>query len=161
LVLKRPRPRTDEDVQLITLRQTPHREVAVAIELAQNLWGMVRERQAARFEHGLALAVASGVVPRRRVALGRRADDEAVKAGLMAPWSTGPVDGHLNRLKMLKRSMCGRAKLDLLSQRFLLAACALYRSGGARSRPLGPVWSSPATESCGLGANADGAPAVW
>jgi transposase len=36
--------------------------------------------------------------------------------------SDGPVEGHINRLKMLKRSMFGRAKLDLLSQRFLLAA---------------------------------------
>jgi transposase len=45
-----------------------------------------------------------------------------VKAGLMPPWRDGPVEGHINRLKMLKRSMYGRAKLDLLSQRFLLAA---------------------------------------
>jgi transposase len=32
------------------------------------------------------------------------------------------VEGHINRLNMLKRQMCGRAKLDLLQQRFLLAA---------------------------------------
>jgi transposase len=32
------------------------------------------------------------------------------------------VEGHINRLKMLKRQMFGRAKLDLLQQRFLLAA---------------------------------------
>jgi transposase len=37
-------------------------------------------------------------------------------------WSTGPVEGHINRLKLLKRSMLGRATLDLLSRRFLLAA---------------------------------------
>jgi transposase len=35
------------------------------------------------------------------------------------PWSNGPVAGHINRLKMLKRQMFGRAKLDLLRQRFL------------------------------------------
>jgi transposase len=34
----------------------------------------------------------------------------------------GPVEGHINRLKMLKRSMFGRATLDLLSRRFLRAA---------------------------------------
>jgi transposase len=45
-----------------------------------------------------------------------------VKAGIRLPWSNGPVEGHINRLKMLKRSMFGRAKLDLLSRRFLLAA---------------------------------------
>jgi len=32
------------------------------------------------------------------------------------------VEGQINRLKMLKRSMFGRAKIDLLSQRFLRAA---------------------------------------
>ena len=35
------------------------------------------------------------------------------------PWSNGPVEGQINRLKMLKRQMYGRASLDLLSQRFL------------------------------------------
>ena len=64
----------------------------------------------------------SGVVPLRRLATGLHADYEAVKASLRLPWSNGPVEGHINRLKMLKRSMFGCAKLDLLSRRFLLAA---------------------------------------
>jgi hypothetical protein len=42
-------------------------------------------------------------------------DDEAIKAGVTLPWSSGPVAGHINRLKMLKRQMCGRARLDLLT----------------------------------------------
>ena len=70
----------------------------------------------------MARAVEGGVAPLRRFATGLRADDEAVKAGLMLPWSTGPVEGHINRLKMLNRQMFGRAKLDLLSRRFLRAA---------------------------------------
>jgi len=82
----------------------------------------VRERQADGFDHWLARALASGVAPLRRFATGLRADYKAVKAGLRLPWSNGPVEGHINRLKMLKRQMCGRAKLDLLSRRFLLAA---------------------------------------
>ena len=43
----------------------------------------------------------------------------AVKAGVTLPWSNGPVEGHINRLKMLKRQMFGRARLDLLSRRFV------------------------------------------
>ena len=35
------------------------------------------------------------------------------------PWSNGPTEGNINRLKMLKRQMYGRAKLDLLRQRVL------------------------------------------
>jgi len=38
------------------------------------------------------------------------------------PWSTGPVEGEINRLKLIKRTMFGRAKLDLLRQRVLYAA---------------------------------------
>jgi len=122
LVLKRPQPCTNADAQLITQLQAQHRELAVAIVLAQEFCAIVRERQATRFDDWLTRAVASGVALLRRFATGLQADYEAVKAGLMLPWSTGPVEGHINRLKMLKRSMFGRAKLDLLSQRFLLAA---------------------------------------
>jgi transposase len=38
------------------------------------------------------------------------------------PWSQGPIEGHINRLKMLKRQMFGRGVLDLLARRFLLTA---------------------------------------
>ena len=38
------------------------------------------------------------------------------------PWSQGPIEGQINRLEMLKRQMFGRAKLDLLARRVLLAA---------------------------------------
>ncbi len=37
-------------------------------------------------------------------------------------WSNGQVEGQINRLKTLKRQMYGRADLDLLERRFLLAA---------------------------------------
>jgi transposase len=62
------------------------------------------------------------LVPLRRFATGLRADYDAVKAGLTLRWSNGPVEGQINRLKMLKRSIFGRAKIDLLSRRFLLVA---------------------------------------
>ncbi len=57
----------------------------------------------------------------QRFATGLYEDYEAVKAGVTLPWSTGPVEGHINRLKMLKRQMFGRARLDLLSRRFVRA----------------------------------------
>ena len=43
-------------------------------------------------------------------------------AGLTLPWSTGTVEGHIHRLKLIKRQMYGRAKLDLLRIRALHAA---------------------------------------
>jgi transposase len=122
LVLKRPEHRTNVDRQLLAHLESQHHDLAEAIGLAQDFGALVRQRQADRFDAWLARAVASGVAPLRRFAAGLRADYEAVKAGLNLPWSNGPVEGHINRLKMLKRQMFGRAKLDLLSRRFLLAA---------------------------------------
>jgi transposase len=52
---------------------------------------------------------------------GLRRDHDAVIAGLTLPWNSGPVEGHVNRIKMLKRQMFGRAKHDLLRKRVLLA----------------------------------------
>jgi hypothetical protein len=50
---------------------------------------------------------------------GVQQDIDAVLAGLTLPWSNGPVEGHVNRLKLIKRSMYGRAKFDLLKLRVL------------------------------------------
>jgi transposase len=50
------------------------------------------------------------------------ADYDAVKTGITLEWSNGPVEGQINRLKMLKRQMYGRASLDLLSRRFFLTS---------------------------------------
>ena len=51
-----------------------------------------------------------------------RKDYEAVSAALRLSWTTGPVEGQINRLKMIKRMMFGRANLDLLRHRVLAAA---------------------------------------
>lgn len=122
LVLKRPEHRTEADSQLLAYLERQHPDVAETIGLAQDFGVILRQHQADRFDDWLARAIASGVAPVRRFAMGLRTDYEAVQAGLRLPWSNGPVEGHINRLKMLKRQMFGRAKLDLLSRRFLRAA---------------------------------------
>ncbi|MDM5154429.1 transposase [Bacillus sp. DX1.1] len=48
-----------------------------------------------------------------------RTDIEAVKHALSYSWSNGLVEGHVNRLEVIKRQMYGRAKLDLLSRKVL------------------------------------------
>jgi Transposase len=53
----------------------------------------------------------------RSFVVGLRRDQDAVTAGLTLPWSSGVVEGHVNRLTMLKRQMFGRAKPDLLRKR--------------------------------------------
>jgi hypothetical protein len=55
----------------------------------------------------------------QRVADGLRREKDSVMAALKYPWSTSPVEGHINKLKMIKRQMFGRAKLDLLKARVI------------------------------------------
>jgi transposase len=57
----------------------------------------------------------------RSFVTGLRADQDAVTAGLTLPWNSGIVESHVNRIKMLKRQMYGRARPDLLRRRILLA----------------------------------------
>ena len=122
VVLKRPMKRTDADMHLVAQLKAQHSTLAMAITLAQDFAAIVRERQPDRFDSWLERATASTVALLRRFAKGLWADYDAVKAGITLRWSNGPVAGQINRLKMLKRSMFGRAKIDLLSRRFLLAA---------------------------------------
>jgi transposase len=55
-------------------------------------------------------------------ASGLERDRDAVLAALCFRWSTGQIEGQVHRLKVLKRSMYGRAKFDLLRKRVLHAA---------------------------------------
>jgi transposase len=55
-------------------------------------------------------------------AKGLEQDLEAVTNGLTLPWSSGPVEGRVNHIKMIKRQMFGRAGLPLLRKRVLLTA---------------------------------------
>jgi transposase len=121
LVLRRAAKRTQAETQQLTQLHVQSAEVAEAIDLAQDFATLVRQRQPAQLDPWLQRATTSAVEAVRRFATGLYEDYEAVKAGVTLPWSSGPVEGHINRLKMLKRQMFGRARLALLSRRFLLA----------------------------------------
>jgi len=95
--------------------------LAKAIDLAQDFAELLRQRQPERLDAWLKRAAQSTLKAFERFASGLREDYEAVKAGLTLPWSTGPVEGQINRLKMLKRQMFGRANIDLLRLRVLYA----------------------------------------
>jgi transposase len=82
----------------------------------------VRQRTPTRLDAWLTRAIKSPLGAFQRFAVRLREDDNAVKAGVTLPWSNGPVEGQINRLKMLKRQMFGRAHLDLLHRRVILAA---------------------------------------
>ena len=121
LVLRRETQRTAAETQQLTQLHAQSSEVAEAIDLAQEFATLVRQRQPERLDPWLKRAMASTLEAVQRFATGLHEDYAAVKAGVTLPWSTSPVEGHINRLKMLKRQMFGRARLDLLSRRFLWA----------------------------------------
>jgi Transposase len=97
------------------------------------LWKLLHGGNGMEHYHGdphalapwLEAAEQSGVPEVRAFVTKLRQDLPAVEAAVTLPWSQGQVEGHVNRLKLLKRSMYGRAKFDLLKQR------ALYRVAAA------------------------------
>jgi transposase len=120
-MLWREEQRPEEEAEQRTQLGVQQAEVGEAIDLAQDFAELVRQRRPARLDSWLACAATSTLEALQRFAKGLCEDDDAVKAGVTLPWSTGPVEGHSNRLKLLKRQMLGRACLDLLSRRFVHA----------------------------------------
>ncbi len=96
--------------------------IRTAQPLAQAFARLIRTRDNTGLAGWLAEAEACAVVEVRDFAAGIRRDQAAVQAALDHAWSSGQVEGQINRLKLVKRSMYGRAGLPLLRRRFLLAS---------------------------------------
>ncbi|MFG2425337.1 ISL3 family transposase [Streptomyces sp. NPDC048448] len=82
---------------------------------------MLTERQGERLPDWLDAVRQDDLPSLHTLAAGIDRDRDAVIAGLTLPWNSGVVEGHVNRIKMLKRQMFGRAGFDLLRKRVLLA----------------------------------------
>lgn len=78
--------------------------VQTTIELTKRFAAMVRDRMEQGLGVWLDRAGASGVPEFRRLARSIRQDEAAVRAGLSQPWSNGPVEGRIGRLKLIERS---------------------------------------------------------
>lgn len=94
-------------------------EVGIAADHVRAFASLLRQDDPAGLEPWLDAAAATGL---RGFAAGLRQDLDAVRAAITQPWSNGPVEGQVNRLKLIKRQMYGRAGFDLLQQRVLHAA---------------------------------------
>jgi transposase len=97
-------------------RQSP--DIAAVAFSAREFCRIVRQRDAAAWPSWYETAV-SGPLAGFAKYLCR--DEAAFLAALQQPWSNGPVEGHIHRLKLIKRSMYGRAKFDLLRLRVVNA----------------------------------------
>jgi transposase len=97
-------------------RRSP--EIATCASLAREFCRILRQRDAAAWVSWREAATAS---PLARFATHLCRDEAAVLAALQYNWSNGPVEGHVHRLKLIKRSMYGRANFDLLRLRVVSA----------------------------------------
>ncbi len=103
------------------------KEAELCYELAQRFVFLFEQEQApeqtlAAFDRWLKDTINSGIDELARLAKGFSNDRLAIGAALTLPWSNGPTEGKITRLKLLKRQMYGRASFDLLRQKVLLAA---------------------------------------
>jgi transposase len=99
------------------LRVNP--QLAQGYELKIRFQTLLAERDLPALEPWLQAAETSELAPFQSVARSFRQDYEALQAALTTPWSTGPCEGQICRVKLIKRLGYGRAKLDLLRQRIL------------------------------------------
>ncbi|MBV9898802.1 MAG: ISL3 family transposase [Chloroflexi bacterium] len=96
--------------------------IAAGYQLLQRFRRLVVRQCVRDLDDWLADAAASGLGPFMSLARGIQADRAAVNAGLTLRWSTGPVEGHVTRVKLLKRQGYGRASTALLRRRVVSAA---------------------------------------
>lgn len=90
-------------------------------ELAGRFAKIMREGEEEKLGAWLKEVGSSSLSELRTFARGVRQDEDAIRAAITLPWSSGQVEGQVNRLTLIKRSMYGRASFGLLRQRVLRA----------------------------------------
>jgi transposase len=120
-MLLQPEKLKDEEQKMVELLCHLSPEIKRAQELAMDFIDLIRERRVDELREWLIKAARSELPEFRRFARGLTRDLSAVKGALLYKWSQGQVEGQVHRLKMIKRQMYGRAKLDLLRARMLHA----------------------------------------
>ena len=80
---------------------------------------MMTELRGERLEQWITTVEHDTLAPLASFARFLRRDQDAVHAGLTLEHSSGKVEGTVNKIKMIKRQMFGRASFDLLRTRVL------------------------------------------
>jgi transposase len=97
-------------------------QVALAVDLARQFMTMVRHRKEDRLDGWLETVKTSAIPALISFANGLQKDLSAVRNTLRYMWSNGLTEAQVNRLKFIKRSMYGRANVDLLRKRVVARA---------------------------------------
>ena len=114
-----PKKRTEAQTTFASRLLESSTTVRLALELTEQFFALARERRADKLEAWIGRVQQSGLQDLVGFANGLRRDWDAVVAGLSLPWSNGQTEGQVNRLKLVKRQMYGRAGIALLRGRVL------------------------------------------
>jgi transposase len=90
------------------------KDIHAGYALSQQFVMMVKKRQAILFDSWLTSCLNSKIPDLQTFAEGLQKEYAPIKAALTLPYSNGPVEGQINKLKFIKRSMFGRGHFDLL-----------------------------------------------
>lgn len=119
LFTKDPRNLSARDGRYLRALSESSEEIADAHELAQDFAAMLRKQSSEELDVWIEGTLTYGPEALQDFAEGLGDDQAAVEAALAEEWSSGQVEGRINKLKMLKRQMYGRANFDLLRARVL------------------------------------------
>ncbi|HYQ84272.1 MAG TPA: ISL3 family transposase, partial [Rubrobacter sp.] len=129
ILVKRPENRSEEEIRTLRRLKTVHHITERCYTLFEEFAAMLRdkddrnkEQAHRRLEAWTERARASGIAELKGFAVKLLQDTDAVVAAMMLPYSQGQTEGWVNKLKLVKRSMYGRGKFDLLRQRVLYEA---------------------------------------
>jgi len=112
--------RHEEDELLAIRLACP--DIARACDLARTFHDLLQHRRGHQLLAWVREVEREAPAPILAFAQGLCLDLDAVTAGLTLPWSSGIVEGNVNRIKTIKRQMYGRASFRLLRTRILLRA---------------------------------------
>jgi len=119
LISKDPQKLSARDQRYLKALSEISPEIAETHRLAQDFAAMVRKQSSEELEVWIEETLTVGPDALQDFAEGLGDDEAAVRAALTEEWSSGQVEGRINKLKMLKRQMYGRANFDLLKARVL------------------------------------------
>ncbi|WP_254407745.1 transposase [Streptomyces sp. GMY02] len=120
-MLRRPKALTETGQLQLKAVRAHCSELDALTEHVRSFATILTERQGERLHVWLDAVRRDDLPSLHALAAGIDRDRDAVIAGLTLPWSSGAVEGHVNRIKMLKRQMFGRAGFALLRKRVLMS----------------------------------------
>jgi transposase len=120
--VRRPEDRKPNEQRRIDAIRAGSDQLAAALGLADQFADLLRRRSCEALSDWLVKGEASCFPEIRGFVDGIRRDEAAVQNAVTETWSNGPVEGHVNRLKMIKRHMYGRAGFRLLKARTMNVA---------------------------------------